>query len=70
MEPQRYAHARGPHLFRPRAIDTIDSSINWAGSAPLLEIPRLGGDDQMALARLFQARLVFCQGNAGAPTIR
>ncbi len=61
MEPQRM-RMLVDRTFPPARIDTIDSSINWAGSAPLLEIPTAGGDDQMALARLIQARLVFCQG--------
>jgi hypothetical protein len=48
--------------FPPWRIDTIDASQDWAMAAPLLEIPSANGNDPMALARVIQVRLKFCQG--------
>jgi hypothetical protein len=46
----------------PARVDTIGDSLNWAMSAPLMEIPSVNGNDPFALARLIQVRLAFCVG--------
>jgi hypothetical protein len=46
----------------PSRIDTVNSSIDWALSAPLLEIPSANGADPMVPARAIQVRLAFCKG--------
>jgi len=48
----------------PARTDIYDDSINWAGAAPLLEIPSASGFDPMAQIRLMQVRLLFCDGQA------
>jgi hypothetical protein len=46
----------------PARVDTIGDSLNWAMSAPLMEVPSANGNDPFALARLIQVRLAFCEG--------
>jgi hypothetical protein len=48
----------------PARTDIYDDSINWAGTAPLIEIPSASGFDPMAQIRLMQVRLLFCNGQA------
>ncbi len=48
----------------PARTDIYDDSINWAGTAPLIEIPSASGFDPMAQIRLMQVRLLFCDGQA------
>jgi hypothetical protein len=38
-------------------VDTVDDSLDWASSAPLLEIPTANGNDSFALIRYMQVRL-------------
>jgi hypothetical protein len=46
----------------PTRTDIYDASINWAGTAPLVEVPTANGYDPMAQIRLMQIRLLFCNG--------
>lgn len=46
----------------PARIDTLNGSINWSGDAALLQVPTANGNDPLALERLMQVRLSFCQG--------
>jgi hypothetical protein len=46
----------------PARTDIYDASINWAGTAPLVEIPTANGYDPVAQIRLMQVRLLFCNG--------
>jgi hypothetical protein len=48
--------------FPPARIDTVDASMNWAMTAPLIQIPSANGNDPLALARPIQVRLAFCIG--------
>ncbi len=45
----------------PSRIDTMNGSLNWAVGS-LFEVPTASGNDPLALERLMQARLLFCQG--------
>src|SRR4051812_12013047 len=46
----------------PFRVDTVNDSINWAETAPLIEIPSPSGVDPLAMVRLMQVRLLFCKG--------
>lgn len=46
----------------PARIDTVDASMNWTMTAPLIQIPSANGNDPLALARSIQVRLAFCIG--------
>ena len=46
----------------PSRIDTMNGDLNWASAASLFEVPTAGGNDPLALERLIQARLLFCNG--------
>jgi len=48
--------------YPPARIDTVDDSIDWAGSAMITDVPTAGGEDPMALIRYIQARLAFVRG--------
>jgi hypothetical protein len=40
----------------------MNGNLNWASAASLLEVPTANGNDPLALERLIQARLLFCNG--------
>ena len=42
--------------------DTIGDSLDWVGSAPLIEVPTAGGADPMAPIRMIQVRLALTTG--------
>ena len=46
----------------PSRIDTIDDSLDWAGSAMITDVPSANGADPMVLIRYIQARLAFVNG--------
>lgn len=46
----------------PWRIDTMQGSLNWSGSANLLEVPTANGDDPFALVRYMQVRESFTGG--------
>ena len=46
----------------PWRIDTMQGSLNWSGSANLLEVPTANGDDPFALIRYMQVRESFTGG--------
>ncbi|MEO7649635.1 MAG: hypothetical protein ABIZ80_04155, partial [Bryobacteraceae bacterium] len=43
-------------------IDILNGSVNWAGDAPLFEVPTANGNDPFALERIIQVRLVLGDG--------
>jgi hypothetical protein len=45
----------------PARIDTMNGSLNWAVGS-LFEVPTATGNDPLALERVMQARLLFCNG--------
>jgi len=45
----------------PARVDTMNGSMNWA-DAMLFEVPAATGNDPLALERLMQVRLLFCDG--------
>lgn len=46
----------------PSRIDTLNDSMQWAASAPLIGLHSANGIDPLALARPIQVRLAFCEG--------
>ncbi len=46
----------------PARIDTVNDSMQWAMSAPMLRIPSASGNDPMAPARPMRVRIAFCGG--------
>ncbi len=61
LDPQRM-RMLADRTIPPSRIDTANSSQDWAMSAPVLGIPSANGNDPLALARIIQVRLGFCNG--------
>jgi hypothetical protein len=59
--PRRVRELTGGNL-PPWRIDTMQGSINWAGSAALFEVPTANGNDPFALSRYMQVRRTFTGG--------
>jgi hypothetical protein len=57
------------HQTKPPArVDTIDDSLSWPMTAPLIRIPTGSGYDPMAPERSILARLAFCEGERWGAT--
>jgi len=59
--PRRVRELTGRNL-PPWRIDTIEGSINWAGSAAVFEVPTASGNDPFALSRYMDVRRTFTGG--------
>lgn len=46
----------------PWRFDSLSGGAAFAPSAPMFLLPNANGDDPMALARIIQVRLAFCEG--------
>ena len=59
---QAVAARSGPDDAGADRVDTIDDSLSWSMSAPVLRIANGNGADPFSPERIILARLAFCQG--------